>query len=235
MSHSQGGPSQPAVSDPPGVPAAPAPPVDPGRDDADRLVESLRHADSAAFTAVYQRYHRSMLRVAAAYVSSQALAEEVVQETWVSVLESMARFERRSSFRTWLFSILVNRAKTRGQRERRTVPFSALTAGGEGDEPAGAEAVGAQALPWSGGGAPEASPETELGRKRLALALDEALSRLPENYQVIVTMRDIEGIDAAEVCQVLDLSAENQRVLLHRARHRLRVLLADLVPAFETR
>ncbi|MDX2018986.1 MAG: sigma-70 family RNA polymerase sigma factor [Deltaproteobacteria bacterium] len=228
----QARPVEPGRSDAPAAATAAAE----DEDEAERLVASLRRADSAAFTALYQRYHRSMLRVAAAYVSSHAVVEEVVQETWLAVLEGIARFEQRSSFRTWLFAILVNRAKTRGQREKRSVPFSVLA--GDPDDAAqpGSETVVAQALPWPGAGeSPEASPETELGRKRMVEVLEQALSRLPENYQVVVTMRDIEGIDAAEVCRLLDISAENQRVLLHRARHRLRDLLSEIVPALEGR
>lgn len=183
------------------------------------LVERLQSGDAAAFQEVVERYHASMLKTARHYVSDQATAEEVVQDTWMGVLRGLPRFERRSSLKTWIFRILLNRARTRGRRDARTVHFSQLS-----DEPEVLEAIiedrhSGQTL-WS---APAHSgPDRSLRRKQARQALHRALDTLPENQRTVVKMRDIEGADFREVCDALQISSANQRVLLHRGRARLR-------------
>jgi RNA polymerase sigma-70 factor, ECF subfamily len=189
------------------------------------LVAALRAGDETAFVALVDRYHASLVRLARMYVRQPSVAEEVAQETWLAVLNGIDRFEGRSTLKTWLFRILTNRAKTRGERESRSVPFSSI---GDPDEPAvdpdSFRAEGDQypggwkefPTPWEG------DPEERLlaGEAR-ALILD-AIEQLPSNQRAVITLRDIEGFDADDVCNVLELSDTNQRVLLHRARSKVR-------------
>ena len=187
----------------------------------------LRAGDEQVFEALVARHYATMMSVAQTYVSSRAVAEEVVQETWLGVLQGLDRFEGRSSLKTWIIAILVNKAKTRGQREGRSVPFASL----EGDEPAvepgrfrrrGEKYAGHwRGSPTGWGAAPEAVTED---RETLRVAL-RAISELPAVQQSVIRMRDLEGSSSEEVCAVLDISAANQRVLLHRARSRVRAAL----------
>jgi RNA polymerase sigma-70 factor (ECF subfamily) len=169
-----------------------------------------------------------MLRIALLYVPSRAIAEDVVQETWLAVLTGIERFEGRSTLKTWLFRILTNKAKTRGQRESRTLPFSALAADGDEDE----TAVEADRFlgPRSGhpGGwasPPRGVPEEELLAGETRARIGEAIAALPPNQRAVITLRDVEGLSAEEACNVLGLSETNQRVLLHRARAKVRAAL----------
>ena len=174
-----------------------------------------------------------MLRVAMMYVSSRATAEEVAQETWLAVLEGIDRFEGRSSLKTWIFRILTNTAKTRGEREGRSVPFSSLAGDDESDEPAvDADRFLGPDHRWSGHWAstprnPHDLPDEQLlsgeARERIAAAIEA----LPENHRAVITLRDVDGFDAAEACEILGISEANQRVLLHRARARVRAALED--------
>jgi RNA polymerase sigma-70 factor, ECF subfamily len=189
------------------------------------LVARLRAGDESAFEALVDRYQASLVRLARVYVRDPAVAEEVVQETWLAVLNGIDRFEGRSSLKTWIFRILTNRAKTRGGRERRSVPFSSL---GDADEAAvdpdrfqedGDQYPGGWRQPparWEG------DPEERLlaGEAR-ALILD-TIEQLPPNQRAVITLRDVEGFDSEEVRNVLDLTDTNQRVLLHRARSKVR-------------
>jgi RNA polymerase sigma-70 factor (ECF subfamily) len=197
------------------------------------LVERLRAGDEEAFMDLVVRWSPSMLRVARMYVPSQAVAEDVVQETWLGVLQGIDRFEGRSSLRTWVFSILVNRARTRGERERRTVPFAALAgAETEGEfeavDPARfvreGDAVGAWAAPpvrwWE-------EPERALGSAEAVERIEAEIEKLPETQRLVITMRDVLGLSSEEVRSALDLSETNQRVLLHRARSKVRAGLED--------
>ena len=187
---------------------------------------ALRAADERAFMAVVESWHGTMLRLAEAYVPSRAVAEEVVQETWLAVLEGVDRFQARSAVKTWVFRILVNRAKTRGERERRTVPFSSLAAREAAEDepsvdpdrfhPAGHRIAGHWSIP------PRPLPEDKLHEHEMLVALRGAIDRLPHAQRVVISLRDVEGWDAGEVCQLLDISDANQRVLLHRARSRVR-------------
>jgi RNA polymerase sigma-70 factor, ECF subfamily len=202
-------------------------------DDADdlRLLERARAGDEEAFAALVRRHSASLLRVAQMYVPSRAVAEEVVQETWLGVVRGLERFEGRSSFRTWLFRILVNRAKTRGVRERRTVPFAALAAEeADGGEPAVDPTRFAPEGFW---GTPprrwDEDPESALRSKEALRIAREAIDKLPEMQRTVITMRDLEGLPSDEVRNVLDISETNQRVLLHRARSKVRQALEDWI------
>ena len=189
------------------------------------LVEALRAGDEAAFAALVDRYHPSLVRLARSYVRERSVAEEVAQETWLAVLNGITRFEGRSSLKTWLFRILTNRAKTRGERESRSVPFSSI---GEAAEPAvdpdrfrpenDQYPGGWKELPQPWEGDPEERLLAGEARRLILAAIDE----LPPAQRAVITLRDIEGFDAEDVCNVLELSDTNQRVLLHRARSKVR-------------
>jgi RNA polymerase sigma-70 factor (ECF subfamily) len=172
-----------------------------------------------------------LVRLAQSFVPSHAVAEEVVQETWLAVLDGLDRFEGRSGLRTWVFSILVNRAKTRGTRERRTVPFSAVAEGSEPDTPAVDPARFRENGMW---GDPPRKWETDaadnvLMRRQGLEHLQAALASLPDAQRAVLVLRDIDGLDAIEVCNVLEIAETNQRVLLHRARSKLRAALEAYV------
>jgi len=190
------------------------------------LVAKLLAGDEAAFVELVGRHQAPLRRLARVFVTSDASAEELVQETWVSVLDSLRGFEARSSLKTWIFRILVNRAKTRREREGRTTPMSALGSGGDGDEagpavdPARFDERGRWTAPPQHG-----SPEQALLDKETRAHLAEAVASLPERQRAIIMLRDVDGWTAEETCNVLGLSESNQRVLLHRARARLRTLL----------
>ncbi len=183
------------------------------------LLRRLRDGDEQAFTALVERYQSSMMRLALSFVSSQAVAEEVVQDTWLAVLNGLGRFEERSSLRTWLFTILVNRARTTGVREARSVPV-----------PDAGPAVDASRFGPSGGWAspPEhwiEEAEDRIDAVKLSELLRSGLDGLPDRQREVVLLRDVEGLSGSEVCDVLAISEANQRVLLHRGRSKLRQAL----------
>ncbi len=190
------------------------------------LVARLRAGDERAFEALVARHYGMMLAVARGYVRTRAVAEEVVQEAWVGVLNGIARFEGRSSLRTWIMRIVVNIAITRGEREARTIPFSTLAP--EGDEPAvdpdrfRDESDGFpghwRAYPANWAAVPD---DALLSRETLDVVMG-AIEQLPDAQRVVITMRDVAGCSAEEVCGTLDVSDGNQRVLLHRARSHVR-------------
>lgn len=203
------------------------------------LVAALRRGDEDAFAGLIDRYHPSLIRIATLFVRDREVAEEVAQETWIGVLRGIDRFEGRSSFRTWLFGILANQARRRGTRERRVIPFSALARGPEGNEPAvdperflppGDEWAGHWAnelSPW------EPTPEEAVLSMEARGEIEAAIAALPPNQRAVIALRDIEGWDSAEVCNVLGLSQTNQRVLLHRARSRVRQALEQALGSGE--
>ena len=191
-------------------------------DDA-QLVAALRAGDEATFTRLVADWSGSMLRVAQIYVSSRAVAEEVVQETWLAVLRSLGQFEGRSMLRTWVFRILTNTAKTRGERERRSVPFSALDTEEGGFEPAVERSRFTGTGHWAV--LPRAWPEDRLLAKETRSVVERAIERLPPSQRTVITLRDVEGWTADEVRNALELSETNQRVLLHRARAKVRLAL----------
>jgi RNA polymerase sigma-70 factor (ECF subfamily) len=198
-------------------------------DDQD-LVERAQAGDEEAYTVLVRRYSPAMLRLARMYVPTAALAEDVVQETWVAVLRGLERFEGRSSFKTWLFRILVNRAKTRGVRESRSVPFASLGSGEPGEDGDDGPTVDPSRFTSEGAwtSAPrnwEDDPEQALDSKEARRIVLEAIDTLPERQKVVITMRDLDGLSADEVRNALDLTETNQRVLLHRARAKVRTAL----------
>jgi RNA polymerase sigma-70 factor, ECF subfamily len=206
------------------VAGEPAPSFSASRED-ELLLRRLRAGDEDAFMELIDRYSMQMLRVARMYVSTRSAAEEVVGETWLAVLTGLDRFEGRSSLRTWIFRILMNRAKTRGVRERRVVPFSSLADAEEDDDatvdadrfvPRGAGAWASEPARWS-----DLPEERLLARETLEVA-QRAIDALPPNQRAVITLRDVEGWEADEVRDLLDLSDVNQRVLLHRARAKVR-------------
>ena len=200
-------------------------PVDP---DAE-LLTRLRRGDEHAFRTLVGRHHATMLRVARLHVRDRQAAEEVVQETWLAVVQGLERFEERSTLKTWLFRILTNRAKTRGEREARSVPFSAVilaeTAGGDHavdpDRFQGPHdrSPGQWAAPpprW------ETLPDERLLSQETLREIDAAIAQLPPAQRAVIRLRDVDGWEADEVCEVLGLTSANQRVLLHRARSKVR-------------
>ena len=176
-----------------------------------------------------ERYQPPMLRIARMYVSTRAVAEEVVQEAWVGVLKGLDAFEGRSSLRTWIFRILVNTAKTRGQREARSLPFSSVWGPGRDGEPAVEveRFLAADHPQWPNHwAAPPATwetvPEERLLSQETLERVGAAIEVLPPNQREVIRLRDVEGWSSVEVCNALEISETNQRVLLHRARAKVR-------------
>ena len=192
----------------------------------EKLVERLRAHDEEAFMELIRVLNPSLLRVARMFVPTAALAEDVVQETWLAVLKGIDRFEGRSSLKTWIFRILVNRAKTRGERESRSVPFSSLESGD--GEPSVDPDRFIEAGAWSSPPRPwEGEPVERLLAGEARDVIDAAIAELPPAQRSVITLRDLDGLDADETCDLLDLTDGNQRVLLHRARSRVRQALED--------
>jgi RNA polymerase sigma-70 factor (ECF subfamily) len=191
-----------------------------------QLVEALRAGDEDAFARLVREYQPSLVRVARIYVSSQAAAEEVAAETWLAVLNGLDRFEGRSSLRTWIFRILTNIAKTRGQRDGRTLPFSALEDPGRVPEAAldADRFLDPEHPRWPGHWAvrPEPWPEDAVIAAETQARLAEAIEALPPAQRAVISLRDVEGWSSEEVRNALELSETNQRVLLHRARAKVR-------------
>jgi len=185
------------------------------------LVHRLRSGDEHAFTGLVERYHQPMLALAASFVPNLAVAEEVVQDTWLAVLRGLDGFEGRSSLKTWVFRILVNRARTTGTREQRSVPVADPE---PAVDPARFDGAGGWADP------PEHWIEAAEGRVeagKLAHRVRAWIDELPARQREVVLLRDVEGMSSEEVCTVLSLTEGNQRVLLHRGRSRLRQLFED--------
>jgi RNA polymerase sigma-70 factor, ECF subfamily len=197
----------------------------PSVDEREQLA-ALRAGDERAFAALVDEHGAAMLRVARLYVRDRAAAEEAVQEAWLGVLKGIERFEGRSSLRTWLLRIVANVARTKGVRESRSVPFSAL--GDEGPSVPEERFRGAEDR-WAGHWAspPEewARPEQELLSAETRAQVVAAIDALPDTQRQVISLRDVEGWSADEVCNVLGLSETNQRVLLHRARTKVRAAL----------
>jgi RNA polymerase sigma-70 factor, ECF subfamily len=200
-----------------------------GIEDDTRLERALRKGDEQAFAELVDRYHSSLFRVAMIYVKDRSVAEEVVQETWLGVIHGLERFEGRSLLKTWIFRILTNRAKTRAVRESRTIPFSSLASdeaeGGPSVEPERFFAAGESR--WAGHWAsPPHSwddlPEGRLVSRETLGVIRSAIDALPPMQAHVITLRDVEGWSSGEVCALLEISDANQRVLLHRARSKVR-------------
>jgi RNA polymerase sigma-70 factor (ECF subfamily) len=214
------------------VPVEFRPAVDPASRDAD-LLDRLRAGDAVSLAALVDEWSPVMLRVAERYVRDRQAAEDVVQDAWLGVMTGVARFEGRSSLRSWAFAILINQAKTRRVRDARVVASSVLT----GVEPAGPTVDPARfqgpdgAYPghWTSVGAPRPweQPESRALGREVGEVIARALDELPERQRLVVEMRDVEGMSAEEACAALQLSPENQRVLLHRGRASVRRALEE--------
>lgn len=198
---------------------------------AENLLRRIREGDEAAFMRLVESLNGSMIRVALTFVRSRGVAEEVVQETWFAVIDGLDRFEGRSTVKTWIFQILKNRARTRAKRERRTIPAS-----GFGDDDAEHEASvdaarfdergtwGIAPRPWKSD-----TPERLAMNQQAIEFLRQSLDELPPAQRAVVTMRDVEHLSSQEVCEILEITPANQRVLLHRGRSTLRAALEAYV------
>jgi RNA polymerase sigma-70 factor (ECF subfamily) len=212
-------------------PASPPVTAGPSPDEL-RLIAALRQRDESAFAELIERYHSSLVRLALSFVSSRAVAEDVAQETWLGVLKGIDRFEGRSSLRTWIYRILTNTAKTRAQREGRSIPFASL--GGDGAAVVDADrflpAGQWTSLPqrW------DELPESRLASVETRTLIDQAIEQLPPTQRQVIRLRDVEGFSSAEVRDLLELSEANQRVLLHRARSKVRRALETYLSEDET-
>jgi len=187
------------------------------------LIDRVLGGDREAFASLVDRYSGPLLRLASLFLRDRAAAEEVVQDTWIGVLEGLEGFEGRSSLKTWIFRILANRARTRAVRDARSVPFSAL-AGAEDDEPAVEPERFSQGGHWTDPPRrwDEETPEKLAERRETMAVAEEAIAALPAGQRAVLTLRDVEGMEADDICNVLGITLTNQRVLLHRARSRVR-------------
>ncbi len=196
-------------------------------DDDQVELERLRAGDERAFEALVAQNDRALRRVARSLVRTDAAADDVVQETWLAVLRGLDGFEGRSSLRTWIFRILVNRARTRGAGDARTLPFSALETEHEPTVDPSAFAADGR---WTTAPARlETDPENGLLGAELRAELLRVVDGLSPDQRAVITLRDLVGMPAEEVCELLELTDGNQRVLLHRARARVRAALTPLV------
>lgn len=208
-------------------------PIQPLLIDDASLVDAIRRRDETAFVQLVARYQGPLLRLARVYAKSHAIAEEIVQETWLGVLKGIDRFESRSSFKTWLFRILVNRARTRAEREGRMIPFSAYEA-----VPGDAAEESVPSNRFLGPDHPEwphhwavppktwgARPDEALLTRETLELVSQAIAALPPAQREVITLRDVQNWTSEEVCNVLEITETNQRVLLHRARSRVRSAL----------
>ena len=193
------------------------------------LVAALRRGDEEAFAWLVRHHQAALLRYAGLFVRDRAVAEEVVQDTWLGVIRGIAMFEGRSSVKTWIFHILANRARSRGEREARSLPFSALLSRELDDDAPAVEAdrfLPADAPRWAGHWAvapqPWNVPEAQLLAAETRQVIDDAIAGLPPVQREVVTLRDVVGMDPEDVCRLMGLTDGNQRVLLHRARSRVR-------------
>jgi RNA polymerase sigma-70 factor (ECF subfamily) len=211
-------------------------PLSPQELDEAQLLTAIRSGDEAAFTELVGRYHGSLRRFARVFGASDAVAEEIVQETWLTALQKLDSFEERSTLKAWLFGILRNHARRRSERERRTVPFSSLAPDGEGEGPV------VDSLRFQGGGdnwpdhwsappRPWEDPERRLASLEAREYLTRAIAELPERQRAVVVLRDVEGLDSEKVCELLAISEGNQRVLLHRGRSGVRAALEGYMDA----
>jgi RNA polymerase sigma-70 factor, ECF subfamily len=202
----------------------------PKAEDEGALLEALRQGDENAFSSLVDRYHPSLLRLARIYVSSDSIAQEVVQETWLRVLRGIRTFEGRSSLRTWIFRILINRAKTHAEREGRSVSFSSL--GGSSADAPGHSVEPERFLPGDHPDCPGQwasppkswgqSPEERLLAQEILARIREVVESLPAAQREVILLKDVEQFTSDEVCSILSITSANYRVLLHRARSRVR-------------
>jgi RNA polymerase sigma-70 factor, ECF subfamily len=211
----------------------------PSADNDKAVIAALRGGDEQAFSALVDRHSAAMVRVAMAYVPSRAAAEEAVQEAWIAVIRGIDSFEGRSSLKTWIFRILTNVAMRAGSRERRSVPFSALAAAEDTGEPTVDPdrflPANHERFPghWSIMPTRWPTPEEGLLAGETREVIVAAIAELPKAQRTVIALRDIEGWSSEEVCEALEISAGNQRILLHRARSRVRAAIEDYYGAVE--
>ena len=209
-------------------------PVKPGAIEGPEVIEALVAKNEEVFARVVRAHHSSMVRVAMVYVSSREIAEEVAQEVWTALVEGIARFESRSTLKTWLFGILLNRAKTRGLRESRNVSLSSFESEESGrcellERASISEVQSPGKSPWVWGTSSNVpSPEATVLRRELESRRAKAIAQLPLRQRVVITLRDVEGWSSKEVCNALTIRSTHQRVLLHRARVQVRAALRDI-------
>jgi RNA polymerase sigma-70 factor, ECF subfamily len=195
-----------------------------------QVVSELRAGNERVFQDLFTRLYPGMKRMARGYVASDVIADEIVQETWLAIINGIDAFQGRSSLETWIFSILINQARKHDARERRAMPFSSFAPLGTDEPSVDADRFQKDDDAWPGHWATPPRPWQKPERRLLSLEvreeLKQALAQLPERQRAVVVLRDVEGCSADEVCELLELSQENQRVLLHRGRSRLRATLA---------
>jgi RNA polymerase sigma-70 factor (ECF subfamily) len=200
------------------------------------LVNALRHGDETAFAEFVDRYHAPLKRLARSFGATESVAEEIVQETWLGALQGLDSFEERSSLKTWLFTILKNQARHRAARERRSLPFSAMAR--EGEDAAGDPVIDADRFlsdedcwpgHWATPPRPWQQPHRRLASMEARDQIRGAIAGLPQRQQVVVGLRDVEGLSSDEVCDLLEISEANQRVLLHRGRSTIRNVLEGYI------
>jgi RNA polymerase sigma-70 factor, ECF subfamily len=205
----------------------------------ERLLDGVVAGDDRAFSELVGRYSGQLLRVAQMYVSSRAVAEEVVQETWLGVMKGAERFEGRSSVKTWLFRILANIARTRGRKEARSIPFSSAAGPEDADEPLldpsrFQSAQGQRPNWWAAPPSAWPTPEDSLLQGEALKVILSEIEKLPDSQREVVTLRDVEGWSSKEVRNALEITDTNQRVLLHRGRTKLRAALEAYFGAVST-
>ena len=194
-----------------------------------RIIAGLRAGDETTFVELLDTYQDSLVRVAMRYVPSRAVAEEVVQDTWIAVIEGIDRFEGRSTLKTWLYKILIYQSRARGERERRTIPMSALVDDDSTPSVPTERFRGSDAL-WAGHWAAppqrwDGDTEDRLLAGEARALIDAVIANMPSAQREVIVLRDLSHFSAAEVCDLLDVTESNQRVLLHRARSRVRAAL----------
>ena len=192
------------------------------------ILARLRQGEEAAFDELVMRHHSTLIRMAMGYVADREVAEEVVQDTWMAVIEGFGRFEGRSSLRTWIFGIMIHKAKDRGVREKRHTTFSSLESVDDVSDETVDPSRFHQSGEWSGHWAfppqpwDDQTPEKLLASQQAVDAMNRAIETLPRGLKEVLILRDVEGVDAKEVCEILEITATNLYVRLHRARERVR-------------
>jgi RNA polymerase sigma-70 factor (ECF subfamily) len=195
----------------------------------DALLARLKRGDEGAFDELVTKHHGTLIRMAMGYVADREVAEEVVQDTWMAVIESLNRFEGRSSLRTWICGILIHKAKDRGVREKRHTTFSAFESYDDDNDEAIDPSRFQQSGEWAGHWAfppqpwDDQTPETLLASKQAVDCMQRAIEALPATLKEVLILRDVEGVEAKEVCEMLNITETNLYVRLHRARERVRV------------
>ena len=194
----------------------------------DKLIARLRKGDEGAFDELVNQHHGALIRMAMSHVADREVAEEVVQDTWMAVIESLDRFEGRSSLRTWIFGILIHKAKDRGVREKRHATFSSFESFDDDSEEAVDPSRFQQSGEWTGHWAfppqpwDDQTPEKLLASQQAVDAMQKAIDELPATLKDVLILRDVEGVESKEICELLKITETNLYVRLHRARERVR-------------